>query len=394
MLESLDESPPQIIMQVAADFAADNRPQKMDLGIGVYKAEDGTTPILRSVKEAELLLVNSETTKSYLGPAGDPEFNQAMSEIVLGRHSAAERISVVQTPGGSGALRLIFDLVKRARSDAVIWLPEPTWANHAPTLKQAGLKHRSYAYFDPETCSVDFTAMTAALEHVPEGDIVLLHGCCHNPTGADISDRQWDTISEIAARRKFIPLIDIAYQGFGDGLDEDAYGVRTLFRQAPEMFIASSCSKNFAIYRERTGVALTVSPNAAIAGRAMGQMRDIARVGHSMPPDHGAAIVRTILRDDELTRIWKQELEAMRLRISDIREMLAAAFRARTNSDRFDFLARHKGMFSLLGITPQQVRRLRDEHAVYMVGDSRMNVAGLGIEQIDRFVDAVASVSD
>ena len=394
MLEGLDETPPQLIMQVAAEFAADQRANKIDLGIGVYRAEDGTTPILRSVLEAERRLLNSEVTKSYLGPAGDPDFNLAMSDIVLGRHVAQERISAVQTPGGSGALRLLFDLIKRADPSTSIWLPEPTWANHLPTLRQAGLKHRIYRYFDTATLSVDFSGMRESLQQVPETDVVLFHGCCHNPTGADLSAEQWDMIVQIARERKFVPLVDIAYQGFANGLEEDAYGVRSLLKHTPEMFVASSCSKNFAIYRERTGIAITISANAAVAARAMGQMRDLARVGHSMPPDHGAAIVRTILKDPELTGIWKQELEEMRLRISDIREALAAAFRTRTNSDRFDFLAGHRGMFSLLGITPQQVARLRDEHAVYMISDSRMNVAGLRHEQIGRFVDAVLSVLD
>lgn len=394
MLEGLDETPPQIIMQVAAEFAADQRANKIDLGIGVYRAEDGTTPILQSVHEAEQRLLKSETTKSYLGPAGDPDFNLAMSDIVLGRHSAQGRVSAVQTPGGSGALRLLFDLINRANPEATIWLPDPSWANHAPTLTQAGLRHRTYRYFDSATLGVDFDAMRASLALVPETDVVLFHGCCHNPTGADLSDEQWDVITQIVRERKFIPLVDIAYQGFANGLEEDAYGVRSLLKHTPEMFIASSCSKNFAIYRERTGMAIAISANADIAALAMGQMRDLARVGHSMPPDHGAAIVRTILRDPELTIIWKQELEDMRLRISEIRKALAAAFRARTNSDRFDFLATHRGMFSLLGITPQQVGRLRDEHAVYMVSDSRMNVAGLRHEQIGQFVDAVLSVID
>lgn len=394
MLEGLDDTPPQLIMQVAAEFAADQRANKIDLGIGVYRAEDGTTPILRSVLEAERRLLSSEVTKSYLGPAGNPDFNLAMSDIVLGRHVAHERISAVQTPGGSGALRLLFDLIKRADPSTSIWLPEPTWANHLPTLRQAGLKHRTYRYFDTATLSVDFSGMRESLQQVPETDVVLFHGCCHNPTGADLSAEQWDMIVQIARERKFVPLVDIAYQGFANGMEEDAYGVRSLLKHTPEMFVASSCSKNFAIYRERTGIAITISANAAIAARAMGQMRDLARVGHSMPPDHGAAIVRTILRDPELTGIWKQELEEMRLRISDIREALAAAFRTRTNSDRFDFLAGHRGMFSLLGITPQQVARLRDEHAVYMISDSRMNVAGLRREQIGQFVDAVLSVLD
>jgi len=392
MLERLQMPPAEKILQIAIDFAADPRAEKIDLGIGVYKDDAGVTAILNTVKEAEKRILASQESKSYMGLLGDADFVKAVSDVILGDKAPWERVSAIQTPGGSGALRLLFELIKLASPDAKVWLPDPTWANHLPVLRQAGLTHKTYPYFDNETLRVDFDAMIATLEGVPDGDIVLLHGCCHNPTGANLSREQWDGIAEIAGARGFIPFIDIAYQGFGDGLDEDAYGVRALISKAGEMFVASSCSKNFAIYRERTGLAMTLSPDGDIAKRALEQMKGLARVNHSMPPDHGAAIVRTILTDPALRAQWREELDAMRQRIASLRNKLAETFRARTNSDRYDFLAEHRGMFSLLGITPEQVKQLRADHAIYMVDDSRINVAGLKEDQIERFVDAVAAV--
>ena len=392
MLERLDMPPPEKILQIAADFAADPREEKIDLGVGVFKNDAGVTAILKTVKKVEKIILESQDSKSYIGLLGDVVFNKAVGQVILGQDAAWDRISAIQTPGGSGALRLLFELVNYASPGATVWVPEPTWANHLPTLVQAGLAHKSYSYFDTKTLHVNFDAMLASLETIPAGDILLLHGCCHNPTGANLSPDQWDEIAGIVERRGIIPFVDIAYQGFGDGLEKDAYGVRALAKRVPEMFIASSCSKNFAIYRERTGLAMVLSKDSNTAKPTIARLKTLARANHSMPPDHGAAIVRSILTDPTLRGEWLVELEAMRSRIADLREQLAETFRTRTNSDRYDFLAEHRGMFSLIGISPEQVKRLRDDHAIYMVEDSRINIAGLKNDQIDRFVEAVVAV--
>ncbi|MBL8583609.1 MAG: aspartate/tyrosine/aromatic aminotransferase, partial [Rhizobiaceae bacterium] len=373
-------------------FRDDPRANKLDLGVGVYKDSAGRTPIIGAVRKAEKRLHETQDTKSYLGMAGDLAFNAAMARLVFGENADLSRIRGCQAPGGSGALRLIAELIRRAKPGATIWLSDPTWPNHVPLLEAAGLKTRPYPYFDAATGEVTFDAMMPALAEAPAGDIVLLHGCCHNPTGADLNAAQWQAVADLVAARGLIPFVDLAYQGFGDGLDEDAYGVRLLASRVPEMLVAASCSKNFSVYRDRVGIAFILARNPAEADIAAGQIASVARGIYSMPPDHGAATVRIILEDEALRAEWRTELDAMRQRMMALREGLADALRRHTNSDRFDFITRHRGMFSRLGLTPQQVERLREEHAVYMVGDSRINVAGLREDALDRLAAAIAGV--
>ncbi len=392
MLENLDMPPPQRILQVAANYQADSRDHKMDLGIGVYRDENGNTAVLDVVKTAEERILKNQDSKSYLGLLGDVRFSEAVTELILGEHVDRARTAAIQTPGGSGALRLLFELIKLANTGATVWVPDPTWDNHLPTMLQAGLTVKVYPYFDRKSLEVDSTSMKQALEKIPSGDVVLFHGCCHNPTGASLSNDDWDAIADIALRRRFIPFIDFAYQGFGDGLDADAYGVRVLADRLPELLVTASCSKNFAIYRERTGLAMVISENAEISDRTLEQMKTLARVNHSMPPDHGAAIVKTVLEDGSLKRQWLGELESMRARMIRLRQALADAFRQKTGTDRYDFLARHRGMFSLLGVTPDQVEQLRDDYAIYLIDDSRMNIAGLREDRVDDLVNAVIEV--
>ncbi len=392
MFQSLVPQPPDKILQIGADYAADPRPRKLDLGVGVYKDDAGNTAILKTVKQAELRLVEGQQSKGYVGLAGDRAFNQLTADLVFGRSVPTKRVAALQVPGGSGALRMMLELASIANPGLTVWVPSPTWANHLPIIGAVGINHRAYGYFDFSTCKVDFAAMCDDLKTAGPNDLVLLHGCCHNPTGADLDPEQWQIIAKMASDQGFVPFIDIAYQGFGDGLDQDAAGLRVLAGQVPEMLVASSCSKNFALYRERTGCAMVLAPDQSRANVAMANMMGLARTSYSMPPDHGAAIVRTILADPVLAQEWRDELAAMRERMLDLRNKLAAGFRARSNSARFDFVAHHRGMFSLLGLSAQQVARLRDDHAIYMVGDSRINIAGLREDRIDDLVDAVMAV--
>ncbi len=392
MLETLKLAPPDKIIALIGMFRDDPRPHKLDLGVGVYKDAQGRTPIMHAVRTAEKWLYDSQDSKSYLGMAGDPAFNNAFARLVFGNHADFSRIRGCQAPGGSGALRLIAELVRRARPDAVIWLSDPTWPNHVPLLEAAGLKTKPHPYFDAATGEVTFEAMLAALSTAAAGDLVLLHGCCHNPTGADLDAEQWQAVADLIDQRGLIPFVDLAYQGFGDGLDADAAGLRLLASRVPEMFVAASCSKNFSVYRDRVGAAFILARNAAEADIASSQINSVARGIYSMPPDHGAAAVRIILENDRLRAEWQDELDAMRERMKRLRSGLAEALRRHTNSDRFDFVTEHRGMFSRLGLTPEQVEKLRVDHAVYMVGDSRINVAGLREDSFDRLAEAIAAV--
>lgn len=391
MLSALEPSPADPILQLAADFRADTRPSKMDLGVGVYKNGAGETVIPRAVKLAEVQINQEQETKSYLGLLGDTAFSAAMADLVLGDSAPADRRAMIQTPGGGGALWILMSLIKKADPDATVWLSTPTWPNHRAIAAGVGLKTRSYAYFDPETRAVDFDRMQDDISSAKAGDVVLLHGCCHNPTGANLTLPQWEKLTNMALAQGFTPFIDIAYQGFGDGLAEDAAGVRYMAARVPEMLIAASCSKNFALYRDRTGVAIALGDSPKSTQAVEANLKTLMRISISMPPDHGAAVVRTILTDPELRGVWEKELSAMRGRMLTLRESLTEALRARTNSDRFDFIAAHRGMFSLVGATPEQVQALRDEHGVYLIGDSRMNIAGLKEDRIDMIADAFAA---
>lgn len=392
MLSSLQPSPADPILQIIAEFQADPRPNKIDLGVGVYKDGAGLTVIPKAVKTAEARILESQETKSYLGLLGDVEFAAKMKGLVLGGAAPEDRVSAIQTAGGGGALFILMDLARQANPDLTLWVSTPTWGNHHAIAGGLGLKTASYAYFNYETRAVEADKMFADLKAAGPNDLVLIHGCCHNPTGANLTLAEWDVLTDMAVAQGFTPFIDIAYQGFGDGLDEDAAGLRHMAARVPEMLIAASCSKNFALYRDRTGCAMVISADEKAQVAAEANLKTLMRITISMPPDHGAAIVRTILSDPDLRSVWEEELTGMRTRMLSLRQSLAEAMRARTNSDRFDFIAHHRGMFSLTGATPEQVARLRDEHAIYAIGDSRINIAGLKEDRIAEIADAFASV--
>jgi aromatic-amino-acid transaminase len=344
------------------------------------------------VREAEKLLYERQSTKTYIGMAGDPLFNAAMIGLVFGDGADAGRIRAAQAPGGSGALRILAELITRSKAGVTVWLSDPTWPNHVPLIGAAGLATKQYPYFNAATGTVRFDAMIEALQKAAPGDVVLLHGCCHNPTGANLDHAQWEAVADLLVSRGLFPFVDLAYQGFGDGLEEDAFGVRLLASRMPEMVVAASCSKNFAVYRDRVGTAFLMGKGAAEADIAYSQLQSVARGMYSMPPDHAAAAIRIVLEDEKLTESWKTELESMRQRMVSLREGFADALRRQSNSDRFDFIARHRGMFSRIGATPEQVEKLRREHGVYMVGDSRINVAGLPEDRLDTLAASIISV--
>jgi len=377
------------ILALMGKFRADDRAEKIDLGVGGYRDAEGATPVMRSVKLAQDNLVRKETSKTYVGPTGDQEFNALLAELALGTCVAKDRIASMQTPGGSGALRVLFELVNEAKPDATVWVSDPTWANHIPMLQAAGLKSEAYPYFDAATGNVRFDDMLKALRACPRGDVVLLHACCHNPTGANLTIDQWHQVGEVLIERELLPYFDMAYQGFGDGFQEDAAGMQLVASMVSECVIALSCSKNFAVYRDRVGAAVVVAASAEDAKLAMGQMGSIARRSYSMPPNHGAAVVKGVLQDEKLRADWIEELESMRLNMLGLRTSLANELRRLSNSDRFDFLAKHRGMFSRVGLTPAQVDWIREERAIYMVGDSRINIAGLPADRIEYVASAI-----
>lgn len=394
MFESLPVIAGDPILAVIGQFRADQRPEKLDLGVGVYKDRSGATPVMRAVKRAEDLLIKKQTSKAYLGPNGDVFFNAAISEIALGADFDQSRVRTLQTPGGSAALRLLGDLLTVASTRATIWVSDPTWANHNPTFMAAGLTVKTYPYFDPKNGAVRFDAMMETLGQVPAGDIVLLHGCCHNPTGANLTLAQWRAVTDLIQARGLLPFVDMAYQGFAEGLDEDAAGLRHLANAVPEMVLALSCSKNFGVYRDRVGAAVLIGRTSKEVDVASENLKAHARKNYSMPPNHGAETVRLVLRDPELTADWRAELEGMRQRMVDLRTGLADALRRHSNSDRFDFIAEHRGMFSLLGLSDAEVAWLRDEHAVYMVGGSRINVAGLPDDGLDALAQKIVAATN
>ena len=395
MFKHLAAVVPDPILGLMAAFRADPDPHKVDLGIGVYRDEHGNTPVPDAVRRAEAEVLARQTTKTYVGPAGNAGFNQAMEQLVLGpQHPAlaAGRVRSVQTPGGCGALRLGAELIRTADPDAVVHVSTPTWANHVPLLAGSGLRLERYPYFDPASGGVQFEAMTAALERLPARAVVLLHASCHNPTGADLSPPQWRELLALVKRRQLLPFIDMAYQGLGEGADADAFGLRLFCAELPEVLCAVSCSKNFGLYRERTGLLHLISSTTAEASAALSQLVRIARGIWSMPPDHGAAIVHVILGDEALRRQWASELEAMRRRIEGLRREVLQQLREHCPQRDFGFITRQKGMFSFFGIDTAQVRALRERHHIYMTDDSRMNIAGLRRENLEYFARGVAQV--
>ena len=392
MLEALEKQPADKIIELMGLYAADPRTDKLDLGVGVYKDAAGRTPVMRAVKAAERRLLEAQTTKSYVGLLGDLGFVEAMAELILGADRPSDRLSGAQAPGGTGALHLLFELVRRANPGATFWISDPSWPNHAAILRHLGSPMRSYRYFDRETRGVDRAGMMADLAGMAAGDVLVLHGCCHNPTGANLDAADWRALTDLCLARGAVPLVDLAYQGFGDGLEADVAGVRAMAAAVPEMLLAASCSKNFGLYRDRVGAAFALCPDPETAARTRENLASLNRLNFSFPPDHGAKVVETILHDPALRADWEAELEGMRRSMLDLRAGLAEALRRATNSDRFDFVAAHRGMFSLIGASPEQVARLRAEHGVYMVGDSRINVAGLPAQGLDRLAAAIAAV--
>lgn len=397
MFESLPATAPDKILALNATYQEDPRSNKLNLGVGIYKDESGNTPIMRSVQTAQAQLLTEQKTKAYLGLDGDRVFNHLITQTALGDDYDTDRVRTMQTPGGSGALRILADVLSTARTStgngATIWVSDPTWANHIPILTAGGLNIKTYPYLDATTGSVRFDAMMECLKTVPEGDIILLHGCCHNPTGANLDLEQWIEVSDLLVSRNLFPFVDIAYQGFGDGLEEDVAGLRHLAAQVPEMVIALSCSKNFGVYCDRVGAAITLSRNAEQANLAGGLMKSTARQNYSMPPNHGAAAVRILLEDPALKADWQQELESMRVRMLSLRTGLAQALRLHSNSDRFDFLATQRGMFSKLPLNPEQINWLRTEHGIYIIGDGRINVAGLPDNELDQLASNIVKAS-
>ncbi|ARN68224.1 Aspartate aminotransferase [Vibrio vulnificus] len=381
------------ILSLTVAFRNDPRDQKVDLGIGVYKNNKGETPIMRAVSEAQKIVADTQTTKSYVGLAGCEEFNQSMVNLLLAGTSVLDRVSAIQTPGASGALRMLGDLMKVAQPDTTVWISNPSYVNHKPVMEAAGLKVRYYRYFSPETKQVDIGQMLDDLATAGPKDVVLLHGCCHNPTGADIDFAAWQAITDLAVKNGFTPFVDIAYQGFGDGLEEDAKGLQFMADRVEEMLITTSCSKNFGLYRERTGAAIVIGKNAKESSNAKGKLLTLARSTYTMPPDHGAALVKTILQNVELTTTWKQELCEMQQRLLNLRQTLCNELRNQHNTSQFDFIESHKGMFTVLGFTPEQMGTLRDEYGIYGVGDGRINIAGLTEAHIPYVADAIVKVS-
>jgi aspartate aminotransferase len=391
MLEQLKPQAPDKILMLVQMFRDDPRSDKIDLGVGVYKTAEGLTPIMRSVKAAEKLLWETETTKSYTGLAGDPAYGAAMRDMILAGAVSNDRVSAAATPGGTGAIRQALELIRLAAPGATVWLSAPTWPNHPSIIKYLGMPMAEYRYFHEATRGVDFDGMMSDLRGLKAGDAVLLHGCCHNPTGANLTLDQWKTVIEHLQKVGAIPLIDLAYQGFGDGLEEDAAAVRLLTSSLPETLIAASCSKNFGIYRERTGILMAVSDSAKGQPVTQGTLAFLNRQNFSFPPDHGARLVTMILNDQELRADWKTELEEVRLSMLGLREQLASELRQRTNSDRFDFISRHRGMFSRIGATPEQVQTIREKNGIYMVEDSRLNIAGLNAKTVPILAEAIVA---
>lgn len=392
MFEKIQPMPEDKILGLMKLYRADERDTKVDLGVGVYKDASGLTPIMRAVKAAEKKLWDAETTKSYTGLAGEADYHAVMRDLVLGDSVDHERVACLHTPGGTGAIRQVLELVKMTSSNATIWYSNPTWPNHISLVDHVGLASKAYTYIDSETLGVDFEGMMADLEGVAKGDVVILHGCCHNPTGANLNTMQWNTVADLLENKGAVPFIDIAYQGFGDGLDEDGAATRMIAARFDEVLIAASCSKNFGIYRERAGIVLAIAKNDERQALLQGALSFLNRQNYSFPPDHGARLVTMILQDEDLKADWKAELEEVRLSMLQLRQSLADALQAETGSNRFGFIAEHRGMFSRLGLSPEQVVRLREEHAIYMVGDSRINVAGLNGKTVPVLAKAIATV--
>ncbi|MEM7195906.1 MAG: amino acid aminotransferase [Pseudomonadota bacterium] len=394
MFEQFERTQEDPIIRLMGMYRKDERAEKIDVGVGVFKDENGSTPIMSAVKAAEQRLHDKQSTKAYVGLAGDERFNSAMTDLIFGGIPVQERIRAVQAPGGCGALSVLTDTLSRVAADKTVWVSDPTWGNHYPILQGSGFDVKTYAYFNRENKTAREDEVIERLKTLGADDIVLLHGCCHNPTGAELSPAAWDEIAKISANNGWLPYVDLAYQGFGDSLKEDAYGVRAIANQVESMVVAASCSKNFGLYRDRVGCAMVMGATPEISDNTRSQLLSAARSAYSMPPDHGAAIVAMILNDETLTQEWEAELATMRARIRGLRQQLSDVLKAKTGSDQWDFIARHRGMFSTLVLSEEQTDRLVEEYAVYAVKGGRINIAGLrDDDQLNRFADALISVT-
>lgn len=394
MFETLEILPTDPILGLSAAFAKESNPNKIDLGVGVYRDENGKTPVLNSIKAAEHKFLALEDSKAYTAPEGIAAFNAGIQRLLLGEQQSAlgDRATTVQTPGGCGALRIAAEIIKRSNPSATIWLSNPSWANHRPLLGNAGLTIKEYPYYHISSSSIDRTAMLESLSSVNRGDLVLLHACCHNPTGADLDDALWQSIAELAQKNGFTPFIDIAYQGFAKSVEDDAHGIRLMAEAVPELIVASSCSKNFGLYRERVGALTIVANTGSEALATHRQALSIARGIYSMPPAHGAALVATVLDDPALEQQWRDELDTMKNRISRLRGLLVKKIADLNPAVDFGFIQKQFGMFSLLGLTSEQVGRLRNEYAIYMTDNSRINIAGISEDNVDYLAESIVKV--
>ena len=391
MFESMQAAPADAILGLITAHKNDPRPDKVDLGVGVFRTAEGETPVLEVVKKAEQRLVDTQDSKAYIGTAGDPNFNAAMQQLTFAESADAERISTIQAPGGSGSLRVAASLILRANPDANVWVSDPTWANHIPLLGGAGLNLEPYPYYDTSDHVILIDQMLDALSKIPAGDLVLLHACCHNPSGLDPSEDEWQAIADVIVERELVPFVDMAYQGFATSLDDDAFVVRHLADRVPEMIVSNSCSKNFGLYRDRVGTLSVLAADEASRDIVHSQVNNVVRTIYSVPPDHGAVVVSTILNDPELKAAWRVELAEMRGRLREMRVLLNDALREKAPQHDFSHLVRAKGMFCFLGISEDQVNRLKKEYGVYMVGSSRINTAGITAHNVNYLADAIAA---
>lgn len=395
MFESIQPAPPDAILGLTEAFNRDTNPNRINLSVGVYKDTTGKTPILRCVKEAEKKLVDDEATKGYLGIDGLPDYRAHVRRLVFGDQVAEDRISILQTPGGTGGLRVAGDFIADQLKPARIWLSNPTWANHNAVFTSAGVQTEAYPYLNAEKTGLDFQKMLETLStQASAGDIVLLHACCHNPSGVDPTSEQWAEIAKCVGERGLIPLVDFAYQGFGEGLESDAVGLRAVLNACDEAIVVNSFSKNFGLYSERVGAVSLVAKDAAAASAGLSQLKRLVRSNYSNPPRHGAAIVAAVLDDESLTQMWKEELTEMRERISSMRSAFVQQMNDKQSAQDFSFLLPQRGMFSFSGLSPMQVDQLKNEHSIYIVGSGRINVAGMTEENLPILCDAVASVID
>ena len=397
MFENLKLQSEDKIMALMSLYKADERKEKIDLGVGVYKNNKGQTPIMDSVQKAARILNDTQKTKSYVGLSGNLGFINNISQLVLGDVVSKNQIIGAQAPGGTGAFHQLLLLIRSMEKDKRVWISSPSWPNHAAILNHLGIQFNNYNYFDYDTCEVNFSRMMSDLQKISSGDVLLLHGCCHNPTGANLSLENWTELTKFCEKKNILPLIDLAYQGFGDGINDDVKGVQYMASNLPEVCIGISCSKNFGLYRERVGAALMVVSDKKIHKLVEENLKSFNRVTFSFPPDYGASLVEIILggnnsQNKELIHLWEKELNSMRNGMLELRKLLSDSLRRSTNSTRFDFIERHRGMFSLMGLSVDQVARLRTEFGIYMVGDSRINIAGLNKDQIDYFSSSIASV--